>query len=67
MDLMLSDCHCPLSFSYECWELGNTNDNFSEHSTDDVNHKAIWKKDNKLKFVENVDEGRVQELCGEIR
>ena len=43
MDFMLSDCHCPSSlqlrcFSYECWELGNKNDNFSKHSTctDDV-------------------------------
>ena len=46
MDLMLTDCHCPLSlqlrcFSYESWELGNKNDNFSEHSTDDVKHKVI--------------------------
>ena len=26
----------------------------------------IWKKDNKLKFIENLVVGSVQELCGKL-
>ena len=70
IDFMLSDCHCPLSVQLQCYvnkcalseQAGICYIEKESKKAD----KVIWKKDNRLKFIENLDVDKVQELCEKL-
>ena len=75
-DLLFSDYHSSLSMYLQINKCKNDANCFFEQDTVSIendlkltgtcNSKVIWRKDSKMSFIENLDIGREQELCGKM-